>query len=215
MTSGKKRSTSAAWDRVGQFMQQGSTIGQEMSDRNLALWAEVSAHLRADKYSADDMANDAATMMTAAMDNMADAWKLWSETPRSNTVAEPLPTVVLILEEVSKGCFSVADPVLIEPRVGAGKATLPASAEIELHGTGTISSTSAAELKRRVRVSRDEPSLVYRVETFNEKVADDQSSIEPGMYEGMIYLTAPAMALASLRIIVIADAAAPINNPGP
>jgi hypothetical protein len=57
----------ATWDRVGQLLGDMSTVTQNIWRRNLALWSDVSHHLRADAYTADEMAADAARAMAVAL----------------------------------------------------------------------------------------------------------------------------------------------------
>jgi len=216
MTSDDQRSRSVAWDTVGRFLEQTNSVGQDMSGRNLDLWKKISGHLRADKYSANDMADDSATIVTAAMDNFADIWKMWAALPRQNITAAPLPTVVLIFGRSGSGPFNIAEPILIDANYdGGSRRDLPAEARIELAGNGAITQASADLLKQSIRVRRDEPSSIYVVETINESVGKKVTGFDVGYYEGLIYVVGPTIALASLRVVVTDDLQAPTEAPVP
>jgi hypothetical protein len=214
---GERRDESIAWDRVGLFLQNSATIGQAMWQRTADLWSSVSTHLRSGEYSADAMAKDSAQAMTTALDNMADLWKLWSRLPERSQVATALPTVFLFMNR-REGAdeHALVDPVLI-PVPAAQAKNLPESAEIVLGGptpsarppshtggpddaeAGPSLEAGADALLRNLVVRLDKASG-YWVETISR----DRSakSLIPGAYDGFVYLTNPARALASLRVVV-------------
>lgn len=182
----------AAWDRVGQFLQDMADVSQVIARRNLDLWEKTSQNLRGGKYTADEMTTDAAAAMNAAMDNLEDAWTFWTRPPDRQRVATTLPTVSLFFsrsEEEKGGQHSVDDPVWIRVPFGDRQGPLPAYAEIDLEGNAE----GVAGLKERLRAVR-KSDKAYLLET------SDEGKLVEGVYFGLI--SVDTTALASLRIVV-------------
>jgi hypothetical protein len=175
-----------AWDRVGQFFQDMAAVGQGIAQRNQDLWAQVSEHLRANRYPADAMTTDAAKAMTTAMDNLEDVWTFLTRPPERERVATTLPTVFLRFLYVH-GKWSVQDPVWI--RVGYwDRQSLPAKADIYIDGDPK----RTQPLKEALRTE-----LVDKAYVLTTAEVQD---LEEGVYTGII--TAGDRPLASLRVVV-------------
>lgn len=191
----ERRNESLAWDRVGQILENTGTLGQRVWQRNLTLWNRVSRHLRDDDgYSADDMAADAARAMVTAMDNLNDAWSFLTRPPERERVAATIPTAFLFFDRRDdETAHHLLDPVLIRVPLGEGE-VLPQKALIALDGS---SEAGSAALRKSLVAYLDQPG-VYRLETYGEPTDD----LEPGVYNGFVYITEPARPLANLRIVV-------------
>jgi len=207
---GDRRDENLSWNRVGQFLESTGAVGISIWQRNVDLWNSVSRHMRDDRYTADDVAKDAAKTMTVAMDNLDDMWSLWARVPDRERVAAALPTVFLFFDRTGKGgAHALVDPVLI--RLPATQTEgLPERAEIVLGGQSTKRGGPAGEegdnqdnpvdlLLHSLRARLDK-AQGYWVET----VADDETvaALVAGAYDGFVYLTRPARPLASLRVVV-------------
>jgi hypothetical protein len=183
-----------AWDRVGQFFGDMAAVTQGIWNRNLRLWSTVSDNVRTQKkYGADEMANDAASAMTAAIDNIDDIWTFVSSVPQRQQVATAMPTAFVFLGETDGdgATHALADPVLIRVSPAELK-QLPQRATIGLSGHDK----GIRALKRCLRATRAE-SEGYQLETYG--VVD----LVPGTYGGVVYLTGPPVRpLADLRIVV-------------
>jgi|SRR4051794_4178040 hypothetical protein len=193
-TENEPRDEPAAWDRVGWMLQDMGGMATNMSNRNLALWNAVSENLRRGDYTADAMAKDTARAMTTALDNMDDVWSFLTRLPQRDRVATGLPTAFLLIRwaQDDRATYMLPDPVsIVVP--GAKTADLPDQAEIGLTGPDE---QQAEIVRARLRATREESRPAYRLE------ARDVQGLSPGMYEGVVYLTDPPQALASLRIVV-------------
>lgn len=268
-----KGEESLAWDRVGRFLQQSGSKASEIADRNVQLWSSVSSHLKKDKYTADDMADDIAKSMTVAVDNVSDMWLMLTKEPRQNQIAQPLPTAFLLFDWTGPYRHRLLEPVRIEVDFDLRGRVLPQMAKIALNGTRTPASDKeraitrasaeaaaaapeaagagagqagdelaagapeaagagsppeAAEpgtsLEGHVATSedgvtrllecivarREGTSPVYVVETLNRRIvgggvdpdAAVYEGLVPGVYDGIVYLIDPPLALANLRILV-------------
>lgn len=223
------REESLAWDRVGRFLQESGTKSSEMADRNLRLWSSISSHLKEENYTADHMANDVARSMTTAMNNLSDMWSMLTREPRLSQVAQTLPTAFLLFDWTGPvDGHRLLEPVRIEVDYDREKRSLPPRAKIALSGTRTpagklereraesagkaiaTSEDGVAKLLDCVIACHEGPAPVYVLETLNYQIASGAAKAElgvdkgliPGVYEGMVYLIDPTMALASLRILV-------------
>ena len=219
---------SLAWDRVGRFLQQSGSKASQMADRNLKLWPSVSSHLKKDgKYTADDMADDVAKSMTTAMNNMSDIWTMLTREPRQSQVAHPLPTAFLLFRWTGPLRYQLHEPVRIDVDFDLKGKVLPPRAKIALTGTRTpasqaeqdeaqpagkvaTSTDGVTRLQNCVVARRASGSPAYVVETVNYHIVGGAVDAEPGLfdglvpgvYDGIVYLTDPTMALASIRILV-------------
>ena len=204
---------SLAWDRVGRMMQQTAATSQQMSERNLDTWSKVSTSLRKKKYSADDMARDAATLLTSAMDDIADVWRMWTIGVGALNEAQGIPTVFLYFDLARTGQAKVLDPVLIEVR-GEDRfgRKLPKHAKIAVNGRsavdphhqhpGRTSRDGVADLLRCLVARRIGKSPAYKLETVHYPDKRHHPGLVPGVYDGVVYLTDPPLPLANLRILV-------------
>jgi len=204
---------SLAWDRVGRLMQQADNTYRLMSKRNLQTWGQVSSHLRKDKYSADDMAKDAVTVYTSAIKDMTQLWWMWTDSLRAESVAQELPTAFLLFELAKHARHRLPDPVRIDmdPEAVSDR-KLPKYAEIALNGRtsvkphdqqpGRTSRDGVAELHRCLVASRKSKSATYLLQTVHDKGSKHHSGLVPGVYDGVVYLSDPPLALANLRILV-------------
>jgi hypothetical protein len=138
-------------------------------------------------------------------------WSLWARVPDRERVAAALPTVFLFFDRTGKGgAHALVDPVLI--RLPATQTEgLPERAEIVLGGQSTKRGGRAGESRAEDEdnpVDRLLHSLRARLDKAQgywvETVADDETvaALVAGAYDGFVYLTRPARALASLRVVV-------------
>ena len=183
----------ATWDRVGQLLGDMGTVTQNIWRRNLALWSDVSDHLRADTYTADVMATDAARALAVAFDNATDIWSALVRLPERERPASGLATAFLYFERRDRGSTTHIPPdpvVLLVPFVDVDD--LPVQAEIGLHGP----SQDGALALRACLAARLRPPRAYLLEPHDVK------ELVPGIYDGAVYLTAPPRPLANLQVIV-------------
>jgi hypothetical protein len=200
-----QRTEPAAWDRVGRFLEDIGQVTQDVFRRNLELWRAVATGMREDRYTADAMARDAARAMTAAIDNVGDVWELWTRPSEREQVAGDVPSAVLYYqsigllgtalprtEELPAGpTHSPPDPVRIAVPFRDDR-QLPEEAEIALGGP----TAEAAAKLRRTLAARRTPGPSYLLEPH------DVGELDPGVYDGVVYLTQPFRALANLRVVV-------------
>ncbi|WP_395728113.1 hypothetical protein [Nakamurella sp.] len=214
---------SLAWDRVGRFLQDTGATGSYIADRNLKLWAKVSAQLRNRKtYTADDMAGDVASSMVAAMDNLDDIWSLINGAWQGGLAAQPLPTAFLLFRRAGKHRHVLLNPVAIPVAPQFWTMHLPQRAKIDL--SGRISDPGGPEqtvdlgnltdgvrrLARCLVAIRPKDSDVYVLETVNFKISREVGrkaekkyhDLVAGVYDGLVYLAEPPIALAELVIVV-------------
>jgi hypothetical protein len=207
------RAGSLAWDRVGRLMQQTAATSQQMSERNLDTWSKVSTSLRKKKYTADDMAKDAATLLTSAMDDMADMLTMWTNGVGAVNEAQAIPTVFLYFGLARRVPARVLDPVLIEvrPEDWFGR-KLPKFAKVAVNGRSSVdpdhqhpgrtSRDGVADLLRCLVARRVGKSPAYELETVHYPDKKHHPGLVPGVYDGVVYLTDPPLLLANLRILV-------------
>jgi hypothetical protein len=182
----------AAWDRVGQVLGDMGSVTQSIWRRNLALWSDVSQHLRSDRYTADEMAADAARALAVAVHNAADIWSVLARMPESEQAAG-LPTAFLYFTRRHQGATTHIPPDPVVLRVPSGEADdLPDRAEIGLNGP----SQDGVAALRACLIARLQPPRAYLLEPHDVK------RLVPGVYDGAIYLTEPPRLLADLRVIV-------------
>lgn len=175
-----------AWDRVGQFLQDGAAVGLSIAQRNQELWIRVSNNLRSDRYKPESMTSDAAAAMTTAMDNLDDVWQLVTRPPDRERVATTLPTVFLRFQKI-KGVWNNPDPVWIRVPYW-DRANLPSTADIHLDGAKAAAKKLTASLKASLSGSS------YRLEVA------DARDLTPGVYVGIVAIG--DRPLASLRVVV-------------
>lgn len=179
-------SQSAAWDRVGQFLQDTAAVGLLIAQRNQELWTRVSNNLRGNEYKPESMTGDMAAAMSTAMDNLDDVWQLLTRPPDRERVATPLPTAFLKFQKVESE-WSNPDPVWIRVPYW-DRANLPRTAEVHLTGP----EKAVAPLKSSLRADRVGTS--YRLE------AADARDLTTGVYAGIVAIG--DRPLANLRIVV-------------
>ena len=176
----------AAWDRVGQFLQDMATVGERIAKRNTDLWTGVSANLRGERYPADTLATDTARAMGAAMENLEDLWTLLTRPPERDRVATVIPTVFLRFS-CTQGAWNVQDPVWIRVPFWS-RDDLPREATVHLAGDAG----GVERLRAALRVNLVESSYLLEVADVRDLVA--------GIYVGLV--AADDRPLANLRIVV-------------
>ena len=181
------------------------------------------------KYTADDVAGDMASSMATAMDNLDAIWYLLTTPPRPDQLAANLPTAFLFFR-AGAGGHALLDPVRIdvEPIV-APKTKLPRTARIALSGgpgpqgagEATVAPASTVPVPATAVVAenpllkslvarRPKRSRFYVLETVNRHLIasgkqpgpDTYPHLTPGVYDGLVYLDDPAVALANVRVVV-------------
>jgi len=209
---------SAAWDRIGQFLQNTGTLGERMIARNLDLWSSVRAHLNQGPYTADAMASDMAKAMVALQENVEDAWSVLVTPPERERYVQALPTAFLFFNREDRTTHTLLDPVFI-PVSLSDDHELPVTAEIALDGTssetvepstaaasqdrseaGDNSSRKGVEALLKRLVARLDGKRRYRLETVGG--GDEAEDLVAGVYDGLVYLKNPALPLANVRVVV-------------
>ncbi len=206
---------STAWDQVGSWMQNYGTFGMRMLDRNLKMWSEISNDLRDDKYTADSMARDFAKVMTTSMSTLDDAWRYATRPPAREQTARALPSAFLLFRALpdSSG-HSLASPVYIDVPFEVTKGQVPEEVHIELTGAATDPTAGVDALKARIRVRKVDHSDQYVLLAVNDQQAagdgvaakgdfEELTPLIPGLYDGLVYLETPPVALASIRVVVV------------
>jgi hypothetical protein len=189
---------SESWDRVGRFFEDMARVGEVVVSRNLKMWSTVSQNLRRrDRYGADEMARDAAVVIGTVLDNVDDIWTSVTRPPEREDVAVALPTVFLYyaLKPRPKGgepAFALTDPAWIRvPAIDLDG--LADAAEIHLDGR----EDGCEALRARLKATKV-PRRGYKIEDIDPPGTE----LQPGFYEGIVYVTNPALPLASLQIVV-------------
>ena len=191
-----QRGPAAAWDRVGKVLGDMASAARSVGNRNLTLWNTVSENIRHKKdYGADDVVNDTAKVMAAAMDNVEDIWSSLMRPPETELVAShPHRISVLRMGGRRRRRHSPAEPVsVVVPR-----------RELEgLTDKPVIESRADApqEVKDSLRVRKEE-SKGYVVETAVG--AADLGKLKAGTYSGAVYVAKGPRprVLANLRVVV-------------
>jgi hypothetical protein len=208
MSNNSAGDQSVAWDRVGQFLENSGGLGQRVLQRSLDLWGQVADHLSTNRYTADDMATDAARMMSTVQTNVEDIWTVLTRPPERQRYVEALPTAFLFFDRPADGdVHTLLDPVII-PVPTSDTRPLPATALIALDGTssesakgpGKSSEEGVSALLSRL-VARLDANRRYVLETVNA-AGDGTSGLVGGVYDGLVYLKDPPLPLANLRVIV-------------
>ena len=198
-----QRTTKAAWDRVGRYMEGVGAIGERLVQRNFTFWKDVAGSLQSGPMDADKLAANTARAMVAVQETMEDVWTSLVEPPQSEVYVQVLPTAFLFFDRVGKeNRHTLQDPVHI-PVTLQRKGDLPAQAEIALNGSPTDPAADAAEavrvLTQRLRTSLLPGTRSYLLETVEQ---GKPTPLVPGTYDGLVYLVKPSLPLANLRIIV-------------
>ncbi|MGZ6564979.1 MAG: hypothetical protein ACXVH1_36505 [Solirubrobacteraceae bacterium] len=188
-----QRGPAAAWDRVGKVLGDMASAAESVGNRNLTLWNTVSENIRHKKdYGADDVVNDTAKVMAAAMDNVEDIWSSLVRPPETELVARPIPTAFLYFAWADDAGYSPAEPVrVVVPR-----------RELEgLTDKPVIELDAPRGVKDSLRVRKEE-SKGYVVETAVG--AADLGKLKAGTYSGAVYVAKGPRprVLANLRVVV-------------
>jgi hypothetical protein len=191
---GDRGSAAAAWDQVGRFMEGSGEVGQRLVQRNLDLWRTVAESLRAERYTADRLADDAAYAFGTAVANLGDLWTLVTRPPQGERGPGAVPTAFLFFDRRDAHTFALLDPVSI-PVAPPVEGQLPQRAEIALSGS---SEKGSAALRGVLVAHLDETGGGYVLETQAEPSTD----LLAGVYDGFVYITDPPRPLANLRIVV-------------
>lgn len=213
-----------AWDRVGRFLEDSSATAQEIAQRNLTLWSSLSKRLRSEEgYDADAMAQGVADSMVSAMDSLDDVWGLVGRS-RMDDRGDRIPTIFLLFGAAEDGMHTLPSPTSIRISERIRSNDLPESPALWLsarhpayHVTPRPSSSrdgrlyaspdSVDELSKYLVVSLQDKSHAYLLGTLNPAGGQGErpptaTNLTPGVYDGLLYLTNPAVALAELRIVV-------------
>ena len=209
--SEQQQARQAAWNRVGQYLESAAALGQTMSARNFELWKAVARDLTEDPYSADTLATSTGRVVIAAQQTFEDVWAALSTPPDTRASAQQLPTTFLyydLREATTKA--PLQSPVYI--RVPSGHADVPPTARFALSGTaapgaGAGSAPGAdptqdgvAALYDRLQARLTDDKQAYLLSTVEPPNATTR--LVPGVYEGMIFVANPALALASIRVVI-------------
>lgn len=208
---------SAAWDRIGQYLQNAGTLGERVIARNLDLWSSVRSHLGSGSYTADAMAADLAKAMVAAQENLEDAWSVVIRPPERERYVQALPTAFLFFNRGDASTHTLLDPVYIPVPLSDDR-ELPATAEIALDGTSSEqvdpaavspgdsssaedrSSRKGVEMLLKRLTARLDGRRRYRLESVG--VGEEAANLVAGVYDGLVYLKDPALPLANVRVVV-------------
>jgi hypothetical protein len=168
-------------------------VTQTIWRRNMVLWSDVSRHLRSDRYTADEMAADAARALAVAVDNATDIWSILARIPEREQVAAGLPTAFLYFARRDRGATThiPPEPVLL-PCPSQTADDLPDRAQISLNGP----SPEGVQALQACLVARLQVPRTYLLEPHDVK------RLVPGVYDGLVFLTDPPHPLANLRVIV-------------
>jgi hypothetical protein len=196
MSNGRKEPAEPTpWDQVGGFLQDMSDVGQRIAKRNIELWNTVSRNLEKQKYTADDMANDSAKIVSASMRNLQASWGLMTRVPERQTVAALIPTALLVFEGPDgSGQPMTPDAVWVRVPFLEDDEKLPEEATIDLGGSdqGTVD-TLRTGLTATLGDSGQSYLLSY---SYSKPLA-------AGAYTGVVYIEQPSVrAVANLRIVV-------------
>jgi hypothetical protein len=178
----------AAWDRVGKVLGDMASAAESVWNRNLALWNTMSQNIRKENYGADDVAQDSARAVAAAMENVEDIWSSLMRPPETELVARAIPTAFLYFEWQDDAGYSPAEPVwILVPRRELDG--LPDTPVIELAAPDGVTAS--------VQVHKQAPKG-YVVESA------EVGGLEPGTYSGAIYVVQDPRprVLANLRVVV-------------
>jgi hypothetical protein len=189
-----QRGPAAAWDRVGKVLGDMASAAESVGNRNLTLWNTVSENIRNKKdYGADDVVNDTAKVMAAAMDNVEDIWSSLMRPPDTELVARPIPTAFLYFAWTEGAGYSPAEPVwVVVPRP-----------ELEgLTDKPVIELGDAPQGVKDALQVRKEESTGYVVETAVG--APELEELTAGTYSGAVYVAKGPRprVLANLRVVV-------------
>ena len=209
---------SAAWDRIGQYLQNAGTLGERVIARNLDLWSSVRSHLGSGSYTADAMAADLAKAMVAAQENLEDAWSVVIRPPERERYVQALPTAFLFFNREDATTHTLLDPVYIPVPVSDDR-PLPPRAEIALDGTSSQgggaadgessaehpadedrSSRKGVEMLLKRLTARLDGKRRYRLEAVG--AGEEAENLVAGVYDGLVYLRDPALPLANVRVVV-------------
>lgn len=214
-----------AWDRVGRFLEDSGSTAQGIAQRNLRLWSSFSRRLRSDQnLDANEMAQGVADSMVAAMDSVDDVWALIGSN-RIDDTPDRIPVIFMLFAAAAGGTHTLPGPVYIriDPRLRSNNlpespriwlsARSPAITDVpqpsERREAGSFAPTDkqVIELGQSLHASLNAKSNAYLLGVVNPQQADRQneqatSGLTAGIYDGLVYLTTPAAALAELRIVV-------------
>jgi hypothetical protein len=204
VTKDEPSEASVAWDRMGQFLEESASVVEQIAERNLALWNDVSQRLRRGRPTADDLAAGAVDSVAAAFKNINDIWTALTNPPMRQSTAGVVPTAFLFFDRAPSGRHSLVDPVYVPvPHQVQSKKRLPTKAQIALDGRATQSSASTrgvASLEKRLHARLAAGKQGYLLETVDS--ADADPPLVAGVYSGLVYLADPPMQLASVRAVV-------------
>ena len=215
-----------AWDRLGTYGQSMAMLSERLAQRNLALWKNVSSTLRQKKVSSDALADNLGSLMLTLESNLQDIWSVTTQPPVGpGRDAGVLPTAFLHFRRAAKNPYLVPAPVFIPTPSGRdglddpALIVLDAGSALPAHAVAAQPGheTSPPDLDMGVRAlssclatepHKTRSGYLLSVTGIPGKTkTDEQSSkvedeLQPGYYQGLIYLDSPALALANLRVVV-------------
>ncbi len=213
MTDERTREVQDAWNRFGQYMEAWAGYSGRVWSRQQELWASIAKNLSSGQYSADTAASDAVLAMAVMQRNAEDGWRVLTGPPGTERAVSVLPTAFLFFDLSDPESFPLADAVDIPVPPDIDRDDLPERAFIALNGT-SVSPREAAEpggapsadasvegvraLEQTLRATFEPAKGVYSL----EPVAESATRLVRGVYDGLVYLTKPAVPLANVRIIV-------------
>ena len=208
MTDDEPSEASVVWDRLGQFLEESASVVEQIANRNLVLWNDVSRRLRSGRPTADDLAAGAVDSVAIALKNVNDIWTALTNRPSRQPVAGIVPTAFLFFERVPPGQHNLVDPVYVPVPQQIRSKRLPESARIALDGRATTKANQSsastrkgvAALEKRLHARLAASKQGYVLETVNP--ADPDTPLVAGVYNGLIYLADPPVQLASVRAVV-------------
>jgi hypothetical protein len=183
------------WDHIGQFLEFTAAVGGRIANRNLVAWRQVAERLRSGEYNRERLAADAVTLVGLARTNVRDLWSSFTDPPERERVAGTVPTVFLFFARQDKDTHDLVDPVLIRIPAGASQHELPPRAYVALSGGDGKEQSDRVSGVLSARLQDDGMYLL-------DSVFGKDTKLDPGVYDGLVYITDPPYALASIRVVV-------------
>jgi hypothetical protein len=178
----KNKEYSRAWDRVGRAMQTAGEMSDVVVRRNIEVWSTVAENLRTkDRYTAEDWAQDAASGVSALVDNARDIWTVLRALPSSANAVAPLPTVCLFFEPNPEEKPGTADRTYVltaQPEIPISGRVHSDRPQVYTHLTGDDPDT-IDELRRHIWPEYAED---YRLVI----VPRGRPKLKPGIYQGLM-----------------------------
>lgn len=197
MSDSERRPEQEAFDQFGQYLQMVGELGSRTWSRSFALWTDVGSSLDKEVTTGTLTANTARAM-TLMQRNLQDAWQTFSRPPTTQRTATVLPTAFLsFVPGPGSGYTQLPGTV----RIPATSAPEPGgAAKVTLRSTEPKEQTAVEAVRSRLRVTYSSSYQAFLLEGTDG--SDPKAELSPGSYEGLVYLTKPSMALATLHVVV-------------